>query len=359
MKVKDLLNAVDAIAPFALTMDFDNTGLLIGDPDAEVSGVMLALDCTQDVLTEAKKQGANLILTHHPVIFHGIKQVQADSVVYQAIRSGIHVISAHTNLDIAQGGVNDCLARRLGLEKVEGLTAVNQEAYDKVTVFVPESHSQTVYQAMSAAGAGTVENYSGCAFLTEGEGCFLPMDGAHPYLGKVGEKESVREIRIEMVCVKSQTPHVIQAMKAAHPYEIPAYDIFEDRGIVHRETLGRVGLLPAPMEPRALAKWVKNALDGTAIRFCMGKQPISKVAVCGGAGDSELESAIGCGAQALVTGEVKHHIFMEAAQRSFTLIEAGHFHTEAVVLDGLKERLAAQFPELNFSVYHQSVVQTM
>ena len=124
--IQDILQAMDAIAPFRLTMDFDNTGLLIGDPDAEVKGVVLALDCTDSVLTEAKEKNANLVITHHPVIFHGIKKVCADSVVWQAVRNDINVISAHTNLDIAQGGVNDCLAEILGLTEVGGLTAVGE-----------------------------------------------------------------------------------------------------------------------------------------------------------------------------------------------------------------------------------------
>ena len=320
---------------------------------------MLALDCTENVIEIAKKQKANLIITHHPVIFKGIKRVCADSVVYQVIRNDMHVISAHTNLDIALGGVNDCLAEKLGLTNLEGLTVTSSEPFEKVVAFVPESHYEQVYQAMTAAGAGTDGNYAGCAFFTHGTGTFLPLEGAEPYLGTVGRQEQVREVRIEMFCKKSKTAAVVSAMKAAHPYEMPAYDIFEDKGIVSRETLGRVGSLSRKMSAKELAEQVKRALGGTAIRFADGGKAISRVAVCGGAGDSELESALACGADALVTGEVAHHIFIEAAHRGITLIEAGHFHTEDVVLDSVRDRLAAQFPEVGFSVCHQGVVECL
>lgn len=359
MTVKDILAAVDAIAPFRLTMDFDNTGLLVGDPDAPVQSVLLALDCTDPVIEEAKRQNANLIISHHPVIFKGIKRVTADSVVWKAIRSDISVISAHTNLDIAQGGVNDCLAQKIGLSQLRGLTVTNSEAFDKVIAFVPESHAAAVHQAMTAAGAGTIENYAGCAFFTHGEGSFLPLEGADPYLGTVGEVEKAKEVRIEMICPKAKTKAVVAAMKAAHPYEVPAYDIFEDRGIVSEESLGRVGELCEPLSAKELAQQVKDALGDTAIRYTEGKQPIQTVAVCGGAGDSELESAIRCGAQALVTGEAAHHIFIEAAHRGITLIEAGHFHTEAVVLDSLCQRLMEKFPEIKFTAWHNSPINCL
>ncbi len=355
IRVNDILQAVDEIAPFRLTMDFDNTGLLIGDRNAEVTGVVLALDCTEEAISAAKSAGANLIISHHPVIFHGIKRLNADSIPYQVVRNNMHVISAHTNLDIAAGGVNDVLAERLGLSQLKGLSKTSQAAYDKVVVFVPETHCKAVYEAMVTAGAGTIDNYSGCAFFTNGEGCFLPLDGAKPFLGTVGEMEKATEIRIEMVCPKAKTAAVVSAMKAAHPYEVPAYDIFDDKGIIEEEYLGRVGNLSAPLSARELAELVKTKLGGS-IRFTDGKKAIKTVAVCGGAGDSELESAIRCGADALVTGEVAHHIFIEAAQRGITLVEGGHFHTEDVVLDSLKERLADRFHDINFDICHLSLI---
>ena len=252
MTVNHILQAMDALAPFCLTMDFDNTGLLIGDPDAEVSGVVLALDCTDEVIETARQKKANLIITHHPVIFHGIKNVRADSVVYQVIRNDMHVISAHTNLDIAEGGVNDCLAGQLGLTDLRGLTSTDEEHF-----------------------------------------------------------------------------------------------------------LGRVGTTVQPFSAAELAKKVKETLGGVAVRYTDGGKAIRTVAVCGGAGDSELESALACNAEALITGEVAHHIFIEAAHRGMTLIEAGHFHTENVVLDSVCERLSAQFPEIPFHVHHKGVVHCL
>ena len=252
MTVNDILQAMDTIAPFRLTMDFDNTGLLIGDPNAAVTGVVLALDCTDEVIETAKARNANLIITHHPVIFHGIKHVRADSVVYQVIRNDMHVISAHTNLDIAEGGVNDCFAAELELTQLCGLTATDDE------------HS-----------------------------------------------------------------------------------------------LGRVGSLTAEVSAEELAQKTKQILGNAAIRYTDGGKAIKTVAVCGGAGDSELASAIACGADALITGEVAHHIFIEAAHRGMTLIEAGHFHTENVVLNSVRDRLAEQFPDVPFTVHLKGVVQCL
>lgn len=253
MTVSDILSAMDTIAPFRFSMDFDNTGLLIGDSEQTVHSVLLALDCTDSVLDTAIKTGSELILTHHPVIFHGLKQIPAHSIVWKAIRNNISVISAHTNLDIAKGGVNDCLANKLGLTQLSGLSPLPTE---------PE------------------------------------------------------------------------------------------------ESLGRVGFLPTPCSASALAQQVKAVL-GSAVRFCDGGKPVQRVAVCGGAGDSELEQVLACGADAFVTGEVAQHIFVEAAHQGLTLIEAGHYHTEAVVLQPLCQRLTEQFPEIHFSVYDASIVQTL
>lgn len=259
MTVFDIYYHIDQIAPFNLTMDFDNTGLLVGDFSAEVSSVVLALDCTSDVINFALQNNANLIITHHPVIFNPIKKVCADSIVYQLIRHNINVISAHTNLDITKGGVNDCLARKLDLNDISGLTVLS------------------------------------------------PSD-------------------------------------------------FKDNSIVSRETLGRIGSLSSPMSARDFADFIKSKLNGTSIRYTNGGKLISKVAVCGGSGDSELHSAMALGADALVTGEVKHHLFVEASNSNFSLFEAGHFFTEDVVLDSLADSLSQQFKDISFSVYHDSFV---
>ena len=358
VKVQDLYNAMDDMAPFSLTMDFDNTGLLVGDRDAEVTGVVMALDCTMGVLEEAEKQGANVVITHHPIIFRGIKSVTADSIVYHAIRKGINVISAHTNLDIAQGGVNDCLADRLKLSDLTGLTVTQDTPFHKITVFVPHSHSEKVYEAMTAAGAGTLAPYSGCAYFIDGTGTFLPEEGAHPFLGTPGQREITPEVRIEMVCPVGKTGAVVKAMKEAHPYEVPAYDIMEDKGLSETQWLGRIGTLEKACEPEELAAHVKKCLGGV-VRYTKGKSPVQKVAICGGAGDSELGTALRSGADALITGEVKHHIFLEAVQAGITLIEAGHFHTEVVVLEPVMERLKKQFPELDFTLSQIEPVCTL
>lgn len=356
--VADILNKINSIAPFALTMDFDNTGLLVGDPTQPVKKALVALDCTMEAISEAKKMGAQLIVTHHPVIFHPLKKVTAGSVVYRLVQEGISVISAHTNLDIAGGGVNDCLAQKLGLENITGLSSVSSQPFCKVAVFVPCQQAQQVYQAMAKAGAGTIGAYAGCAYFTQGTGVFLPLPGANPFLGQVGKTEEAAEVKIEMVCPPEKLPAVVAAMNAAHPYEVPAYDVFEDKGLCLQEFLGRVGTLPCPVQPEQFARQVKEALGGM-VKFVAGKGPIQKVAVCGGSGASELKAALNCGAQALVTGDVKHDVFLEALHIGITLLDAGHFHTEDIVIDPLREELAKTFAQVEFTAFHPQAIQSI
>ena len=259
MPVNDVFSFLDGLAPFSYAMDFDNSGLLIGDPLQPVQKILVALDCTTSVIQAAKESGARLIVTHHPVIFDPIKSVIAGSVPYRLASAGISVICAHTNLDLARGGVNDALARRLGLGCLEGLTP------------------------------------------------------------------------------------------------IPCTD---REGNAVTEYLGRISFLPSPMEPQDFALFVKERL-GASVRFTPGCRPVHRVAVCGGAGADCLDNAIWSGADALVTSEVKHHIFLYAAQQGITLVDAGHFHTEDVVIEPLAQRLREQFPETEVLTWHLTEIQAV
>ena len=252
--VTHIYDAIDRLAPFWLTMDFDNTGILVGDRNREVSCALLALDCTPAVVEQARQLGAQLIVTHHPVIFHPLKRVNEDAVVYQLIRSDIAVISAHTNLDIAQGGVNDALASAIGLRDCRGLELLNEQT------------------------------------------------GAW---------------------------------------------------------LGRIGTLPEPLSPEAFAAHVKSCLNAASVKFAAAPRAIHTVALCSGSGADCLDAAISAGADALLTSEVKQHEYLAAAAAGISIFDAGHFDTEDIVIEPLRDYLAKEIPDVHFFTSHRSAIQAI
>lgn len=252
--VTHIYDAIDRLAPFWLTMDFDNTGILVGDRNREVSCALLALDCTPAVVEQAKQLGAQLIVTHHPVIFHPLKRVNEDAVVYLLIRSDIAVISAHTNLDIAQGGVNDALASAIGLRDCRGLELLNEQT------------------------------------------------GAW---------------------------------------------------------LGRIGTLPEPLSPEAFAAHIKACLNASSIKFAAAPRVIRTVALCSGSGADCLDAAISAGADALLTSEVKQHEYLAAAAAGISIFDAGHFDTEDIVIEPLRDYLAKEIPDVHFFTTHRSAIQAI
>lgn len=252
--VTHIYDAIDRLAPFWLTMDFDNTGILVGDRKREIACALLALDCTPAVVEQARQLGAQLIITHHPVIFHPLKRVNEDAVVYQLIRSDIAVISAHTNLDIAQGGVNDALASAIGLRDCRGLELLNEQT------------------------------------------------GAW---------------------------------------------------------LGRVGTLPEPLSPEAFAAHVKSCLNAASVKFAAAPRAIHTVALCSGSGADCLDAAISAGADALLTSEVKQHEYLAAAAAGISIFDAGHFDTEDIVIEPLRDYLAKEIPDVHFFTTHRSAIQAI
>lgn len=356
-KVSDILAFLEGMAPPRLKMQWDNVGLLCGDAGDEVTGALVALDITDAVVDEAQSRGTNLIISHHPLIFRPLESVTAQGagrLVWRLAKSGISAVCMHTNLDIASGGVNDALAQALSLSQVSGFAAVSRGTYYKVTVFVPEEHAVSVREAMAAAGAGNLMGYSGCAFMAKGKGSFLPGEGTHPAIGQPGVYEEVAELRLEMICPKERLDAVISAMREAHPYEVPAYDVFEDLAPDIPLFLGRVGKLGSMMTPQELAVHVCERLGSPCVRMSAGRDRIRRVAVIGGAGSEHLKEAAGV-ADAFVTGEVKYHEFLEAQRLGITLIEAGHYHTERPVLALLCAAVKKAFPELSCSVAESCV----
>jgi dinuclear metal center YbgI/SA1388 family protein len=257
MNVSEVMAALDTIAPPHLALDGDPRGLLIGDPAATVDSVLVALDVTPSIARQASETGAQMIIAHHPLIYHPLKRLVAtephpSGVALHCARHGIALACAHTNWDVAPGGVNDILARLAGIEdEAKSLRITYREPLVKVVVFVPVASREAVMEAMATAGAGALGHYDRCAFWTDGVGTFRPLSGASPYVGAIGHAGTVSESRLEMMVSAAKSADVVAAMKAAHPYEEVAYDVYPIANTASEYGLGRIGELPKP-SPRAL-----------------------------------------------------------------------------------------------------------
>ena len=349
MRVVDIYTVINDIAPFDLAESWDNVGILVGGREDAVRKILVALDCTDNVIEEAKKIGANLIITHHPIIFDPIKKIDSNSLIYKLISNKIAVISAHTNLDAACGGVNDVLAAKLELEKIEGMGPMIKRPFHKIVVFVPNNSVDKICEAMYASGAGDYGKYKDCTFSSQGIGTFTPQKGAKPTVGKIGKNIYLEEVRIEMICNPNATENVLSAMMKAHPYELPAYDVFENHSvkIVDSIGIGRVGNLKKPMIASEFAKFVKEKLGCKSISFVDTEdKEIKRIGVCGGSGGGMLEKAQSMGADAFVTGDIRHDTWLWAKDRGMCLVDGGHYYTEKLVIKPLINELKAQFPKL-------------
>lgn len=355
VRLKDVVAVMERLAPPKLAEDWDNSGWQVGDPDAVVQKVLLALDVTPAVVEEAEQNNVQLVISHHPVLLKGIKSVRRDEpaggLLFRLVRAGISVYSAHTTLDSAAGGVNDALARALDLQELEVLHPVNYERLIKLVVFVPGDYADAVRGALGRAGAGWIGNYSDCTFNTRGTGTFRPREGTNPFTGTVGELERVDEVRIETIVRQDDVDRVVGAMLDAHPYEEAAYDLYpmENRGGVLG--LGRVGLLAEPVLLSQMAAKVKKDLEAVNLRY--GGDPnamVRRVAVCGGSGGDLWPLARRRGADVLVTGDVRYHAARDMLTAGMAFVDAGHFATERVVLPVLRDNLCRTMASAGISL---------
>lgn len=339
--IKDFQKEFENIAPPAIAWKGDNVGLQIGRGSDAITNILVSLDATMDVAIEAKKKKANLIVTHHPLLFHPLKNVTPQSrvgalVLYLAEHK-INLYAAHTNLDSVRWGVNFILAQALGLNNVSILSPLN-ESLTKIAVFVPHNHAEQVAAAMHNAGAGTFSKYDTCSFRTEGTGTFRGMNDAKPFVGKVGKVERAQEIRLEMLCETWKVDSVLAAMIKAHPYEEVAYDVYP---LVNRNTeygLGAIGSFNKPLSTNNFLKFVANKLNTGPLRFSQGPASIRRVAVCGGSGSKLINEAVDQGADAMVTADVKYHTFQEF-EGKILLVDAGHYETEHHVLPVVENKI--------------------
>lgn len=341
VRIHDLVGLLNALYPPALAEGWDNVGLQVGDPRAQVSKVLVCLDASETALQAALDQGAEALLCHHPLIFQPLRSLtprdETGRILFAAVQQGIAIIAAHTNLDRADNGLNDWLAAALGLSDWRPLLG-GDDPLVKLIVYVPAGYEGQVADALFKAGAGQIGNYDNCSFRSEGIGTFHANDGCSPFMGKVGERSSVRELRLETVVPQGLVSRVVERMTRAHPYEEVAYDLVPLANRRKEIGLGRIGRLAQTTTLADFAATVKEALQVETIRVVGNHQgSVSKVAVCGGSGASLLKEAARQGADVLVTGDVKYHEARNAASLGLALIDAGHFATERLMAGHLAE----------------------
>jgi dinuclear metal center YbgI/SA1388 family protein len=357
MKIKDIAARIDEMIPLKLAQDWDNVGLLIADPQKDVKNILLTIDVTRDVVAEAKKFKTDLIVSYHPVIWDGLKKITAEGptgVVYDLIRSGIAVFSIHTALDSAVGGVNDGLAEIVGIvdSKPIGDYVANPAGDNyKLVVFVPVESMAKVSNAAFAAGAGAIGNYSHCGFGIEGTGTFLPHEGAKPAIGKKGRLEKVDEIRFETIVPAARLNDVVSAMKKAHPYETPAYDVSKLHDTNTPFGLGRIGEMARPVRIPQIIKRIKKA-TGTKAVGLVGEQNrlIRRAAVCAGTCGTIINLVIAAGADLYLTGELKHHQALAAQEAGLTCICLSHTVSERFILKKFAKQLQKQVKTVKINI---------
>ena len=353
--VREITAALERWAPPGSKLSYDNVGLQVGDPSRDVRSALIALDLTPAVVDEAEALGADLIVTHHPLIFKPLKRLVAgDFVSGLALRlaeRGIAYYAIHTNLDAAPGGVSFALAEHLGLENVRFLDPM-EESLVKLVTFVPETHAEALHLALAEAGAGQIGDYEACAFTSRGTGYFRPGESADPHSGTPGKLSSEEEVRLEVEVARWDVGRVVHALKKAHPYEEVAYDLYPVEQPSTRAGLGTVGELAEPEPLSAFLKRVADRLEAGALRYVGDDEAeVRTVAVCGGSGSSLIPQALAAGADAFVTADVTYHTYFQpldpAGSPRLALIDAGHYETERITERLLVDWLGERFPDLD------------
>lgn len=352
MKLNELTGFLESIAPLAYQEDYDNSGLLVGHPDQEISSAIISLDCTEAVLDEAIRKGCNLIISHHPIVFEGLKKFNGknyvERVVMKAIKHDIALYAIHTNYDHVLDGVNKALCQKLGLQNLQ-ILAPKLGILKKVVTYAPLDKAEQVRAALFTAGAGNIGKYSECSFNLEGEGTFKAGSGAKPFVGKVGERHRESETRIEVIFPAYAESEVLKALFEAHPYEEVAYDLYALSNTYQDVGWGMLGELPQEQDELEFLKMVKSQLACAVIRHTdlLGKK-VKKVAVCGGSGSFLLANALQAGADFFITADYKYHEFFDAEGR-IVIADVGHYESEQFTQSLLFESISKKFP--NFALH--------
>ncbi len=351
MTVQDITSLLEEKAPLSHAEDFDNVGLLVGDPGMEVSGVLVTLDTLEAVVDEAIEKQCNLIVSFHPILFKGLKRITGSTyverVVLKAIQNRVAIYSMHTALDNVRGGVSERMCEVLGLENTQILIPM-KGAIKKLVTYVPAASREALLQSLFKAGGGHLGQYSHCSFFTEGTGSFLPGAEAHPAIGTRGELQLEPEAQIHLTFTADREKAVLTALFENHPYEEVAYEVTTLDNAYGHLGMGMVGDLPEPVEPTALLSRVRERFHCGCIRHTdLPRTPFRRVAVLGGSGAFAIGAAKAAGADILITGDVKYHEFFQA-EGKMVIADIGHYETEQFTKNLLAEYLSEKIP--NFAI---------
>lgn len=348
-KIKDITRFLEEIAPLSLQESYDNSGLLTGNNQDLVSGVLLTLDCTEAVVEEAISRNCNLIIAHHPIIFGGLKKINGknyvERTIIKAIKHDIAIYACHTNLDNVHLGVNKKMAAILGLEDVR-ILAPKQNTLKKLITYAPTANTNRVISALNDAGAGQIGAYKNCAFRSDGLGQFQPTEEATPTLGTANQLEKVNESRIEVLFPSHLEGQIVTALKNNHPYEEVAYYVLSIENKNQEVGSGMIGTLPTAMNDQAFLKYLKTQFNLEVIRHTgLLNKEVKKIAVCGGAGSFLLQHAINAGADFFITGDFKYHEFFDA-ENKLVVADIGHYESEVQTKDLFHEILQEKFSNI-------------
>lgn len=359
---RDIIQAIESACPLSLQETWDNSGWQVGAPDEECRGVLLAVEATEATVQEAIGLGCNLLVTHHPLLFHPLKHLGTSSyqerTILLAIQHKVAIYSAHTNADNAALGINHYLAERFQLQGTQPLAPLSHHHLYKLSVMVPRGAVNQVRDALCEAGAGRLGNYDHCSFSQEGIGRFRPLVGANPSIGTIGCHQEVEEVQLSLLVESCLIPQIKQALHTSHPYEVPAYEFIDLSYPKSNLGTGIVGDLPTPISERefleTLAQW--QNVEHVAYSRPLGK-PISRIALCGGSGGNFLFHAIKQHADAYLTGEAKYNDYLDAADR-LLLVTIGHHESESVARRLFLDIISAKIPNfvLRESLYDSNPV---
>ena len=346
MKVKDFTNYLEQLAPLTYQEEYDNSGLIIGDFNMEVKGVLITLDCNDKVLDEAINKKCNLLITHHPIIFKGLKKINNDSLtdklVIKAIKNNIAIYSIHTNLDNVVNGVNSEIAKRLKLKNCRVLSTKN-EYLRQLVFYCPKENTTDLIEKLCSVGAGAIGNYNNCSFKSSGIGTFKPLENSNPYKGVKGKLYSSEEDRVELVFLKDKQNKIIQTLQENHPYEEIAYQIFILDNKIQSIGSGLVGELDEPVDSILFLKQLKKIMNLEIVKHShVTGAAIKKIALCGGSGSFLIDEAIYSNADIFITSDIKYHQFFDIGNK-IILADIGHYESEQFTKNLVYDYLTKKF----------------
>ncbi len=354
MKLNDLCIFLDSEIPLSYQENYDNSGLQVGDPGREINSALLTVDVTEEIVDEAVRSGCDLIVSHHPLIFNGLKRITdktyTERIIIKAIKNDIAIYSAHTNLDVVNNGVSRKAAEKLDLTEIKILQPLSGKLL-KLVSFIPESHYKQVSEAVFEAGAGVTGNYDMCAFSVSGTGSFRAGIEARPFKGEKGRVHFENEIRFETVLFPHLRNRVIRALLDSHPYEEVAYDLITLENEYPDAGAGRIGKLKEALSEMDFLSFVSGVFGTEGLRHsALTGKKISRVALCGGSGSFLLREAVAGGADAFITGDIKYHTWFDT-ENKILLIDTGHFESEKFSAEILYDIINKKFPKfaLRFS----------